>query len=101
MLREERSQALVGGGFTRNQYNGNTVRIKEWYYDPKNIKNRWQEELRNGQWMRHGPEVFYHKDGRYEIMFRIDGEPEGPRIYFGADGQETSRQLYKGGIPVE
>jgi hypothetical protein len=103
MPRKERSQALLGfdGGFTRIQYDGDTVRIKEVYYDPKNIKNRWQEELRNAQWVRHGPEVFYHQDGRFEILFRIDGEVEGPCIDFDANGQETSRQLYKGGIPVE
>ncbi|MDQ3329619.1 MAG: hypothetical protein M3552_03030 [Planctomycetota bacterium] len=68
MTREERSQALLGtdGGFARNQYNGNTVRIKEVYYDPQNMKNRWQEELRNGQWVRHGPEVFYQP---VEVLF--------------------------------
>ena len=34
-------------------------------------------------------------------MFRIDAEPEGPRIFYDANGPETSRQLYKGGILVE
>lgn len=98
---EERGQASMFGGFTRYT-SGDTVRIKEIYYiEPLSMKHRWQEELRNGQWVMHGPEVFYDEDGRYEIAFRIDGEFEGPRIYFSADGQETSRQLYKGGIPVE
>ncbi|WP_146512710.1 toxin-antitoxin system YwqK family antitoxin [Thalassoglobus neptunius] len=98
---KERGQVSAWGGFTRYSW-GETVRKKEMYYiDPLSMKHRWQEELRNGQWVMYGPEVFYNEDGSYEIAFRSDGELEGPRIYFSADGEEISRQLYEDGIPVE
>jgi hypothetical protein len=99
---KELDQALLGanGGFTRIQ-RGRTVRIKEVYFDRHTLMRRWQEELRDGRWVKHGPDVGYRQDGSYEVLFRIDGKPEGPRISFNANGQETARWIYKRGILVK
>lgn len=100
--RQQRSAALFGSGIVRNEYqdsfSGNPVRIKEHYYEPGKLKTRWQEEQRGGRWVSHGPEVFWEDDGTFEVLFRIDGEVEGPRIYFDAEGKELRRDHYREGV---
>lgn len=98
--RAERSDALLFRGIVRIQYWKNTVRIKEVYWDRKHLRNRWQEELRNGEWVRHGPEVYYLQDGSYEIYFRVNGKIEGEKTFYAADGSVESKQQFKAGVPI-
>lgn len=93
------ARGFADGGLARLEYG--TVRIKEVYYAPGRMKQRWQEELRGGEWVRHGPTIHYEMDGSGgEIYFYLDGEKNGTRRWFDAKGNVIRSQKYKDDIPV-
>ena len=98
---QERSRAIIGGGLVRATYNDATVRVLESYYSSGKLKLRAQELFQNGQWIRNGPEFFYQDNGDFELLFRLNGEVDGPVVTFNAAGIEQAREAWKDGVPVQ
>ncbi|MCH8829732.1 MAG: hypothetical protein IID45_09165 [Planctomycetes bacterium] len=99
LTRKERAAQSLGFLFVRKQYRYNTVRIREVVYDPNKLRSHWQEELRNGKWVRHGPDIYYTQDGKVEIGFRLDGEPHGKLRIYDSAGKLLEVRRFDRGIP--
>jgi len=97
----EQLGALTGSGGTRLIFNEGATRIREAYYDQTHLRSRWQEQLIDGEWIPHGPEIYIHLGEGHETLHRRDGELHGRRTFYAADGTVTSTQDYDAGMLID